>query len=148
MSSLESRIDDLYQRPLVEFIPARAALASELKGDDARRVKQLKKPTSAPWAVNQVYWHARPVFDRVLKSGSALRRAQIGALEGRTADVRGATGAHRQAVSDAVAKAISGIHAQGRTSLYDAVPYPGQAFAQTHPGSPPLPYKETRARAR
>jgi hypothetical protein len=106
MSSLESRIDDLYQRPLVEFIPARAALASELKGDDARRVKQLKKPTSAPWAVNQVYWHARPVFDRVLKSGSALRRAQLGALEGRTADVRGATGAHRQAVSDAVAKAI------------------------------------------
>ena len=106
MSSLESKIDELYQRPLDEFIPARSALASELKGDDARRVKQLKKPTNAPWAVNQVYWHARPVFDRALKSGTALRRAQIAALEGRTADVRGATDAHRQAVSAAVAKAI------------------------------------------
>jgi len=106
MSSLESKIDELYQRPLDEFIPARSALASELKGDDARRVKQLKKPTNAPWAVNQVYWHARPVFDRALKSGSALRRAQIAALEGRSADVRGATDAHRQAVSAAVAKAI------------------------------------------
>jgi len=106
MSALDSKIDDLYQRPLDEFIPARAALASELKGDDARRVKQLKKPTNAPWAVNQVYWRARPAFDRVLKSGTALRRAQITALEGRTADVRGATEAHRQAVSAAVAKAI------------------------------------------
>jgi hypothetical protein len=103
--SFDSQIDDLYRRPLDEFIEARAALASQLKGDEARRVKQLKKPTAVPWAVNQVYWHARPLFDRVLTSGNALRLAQIAALEGRSADVRGTTTAHRDAVASAVAKA-------------------------------------------
>src|SRR5712691_7484286 len=102
---LDSQIDDLYQRPLDQFIEARAALASQLKGDEARRVKQLKKPTAVPWAVNQVYWHARPLFDRVLTSGQALRLAQIAALEGRAADVRGATKTHRDAVVSAVTKA-------------------------------------------
>ena len=85
---LESKIDDLYRKPLNEFIPARSALASELKGDDGRRIKALKKPTLVPWAVNQVYWHARPIFDRVQASGADLRRAQIAALEGRKADVQ------------------------------------------------------------
>jgi hypothetical protein len=106
MSTLESRIDDLYRLPIDDFTPARAALAAELEGDEKSRVKQLKKPTGVPWAVNQVYWHARPVFDRTLKTGTALRHSQIAALEGRKADVRGATEAHRQAVSAAIAKAI------------------------------------------
>src|SRR4051794_6063858 len=95
VSALESGIDDLYRKPLDEFVAARSALASELKGDDSRRVKALKKPTLVPWAVNQVYWHARSVFDRVQESGADLRRAQIAALEGRKADVHGATDAHR-----------------------------------------------------
>ena len=138
MSSLDSKIDDLYQRPLDEFIPARAALASELKGDDARRVKQLKKPTNAPWAVNQVYWHARPAFDRVLKSGTALRRAQIAALEGRTADLRGATETHRQAVSAAVAKAIEIARGGNVHPSRDALirTFEALSLASTPPESP------------
>jgi hypothetical protein len=137
-SSLESKIDDLYQRPLDEFVPARAALASELKGDDARRVKQLKKPTNAPWAVNQVYWHARPAFDRVVKSGTALRRAQIAALEGRSADVRGASEAHRQAVSAAVAKAIEIARGENLHPSRDALTQTFEALslASTPPESP------------
>ena len=95
---LESKIDDLYRKPLNEFISARSALASEHKGDDGRRIKALKKPTLVPWAVNQVYWHARPIFDRVQASGADLRRAQIAALEGRKADVQAAAAAHRKAI--------------------------------------------------
>src|SRR5262245_55547176 len=87
MSSLDSRIDDLYQLSLDEFIPARAALASSLSGDEKTRVKQLKKPTSVPWAVNQLYWHARPLFDRIVKSGATLRQAQLAALGGKPTDV-------------------------------------------------------------
>lgn len=105
MSAIDPHIDALYQQPLSEFTAARAALASSLKGEDARRIKQLKKPTTTPWAVNQVFWHARPVFDRVMKAGQARRRAQIAALEGRTADVRATSEAHRDAVSAAVARA-------------------------------------------
>ena len=59
VSMLESKIDDLYQKPVDEFVSARSALASELKGDDAKRVNALKKPTIVPWAVNQVFWPAK-----------------------------------------------------------------------------------------
>lgn len=103
--SLDDQIGDLYARPLGEFVTARTALAKTLSGDAAKQVKALVKPTVVPWAVNQVYWHSRPLFDTVLKSGAALRRAQIAALEGRKADVRSATTEHRAAISAAVREA-------------------------------------------
>jgi len=105
MLPVESSIDDLYKGPLSEFVPARTRLAKTLTGPEAQRVKALKKPTLVPWAVNQVYWHARPVYDRLAKSGAALRSAQIAALSGRPPNVRGATESHRKAISEAVAEA-------------------------------------------
>jgi hypothetical protein len=104
--SLESKIDELYKGPLGEFVAARTALARTLKGEEARRVKALPKPTVVPWAVNQLYWHARPVYDRLASAGEKLRAAQIAALKGRAADVRPATEAHRNAVAGAVTEAL------------------------------------------
>lgn len=106
MPTLDSRIDDLYKLPPDEFVPARTALAKSLTGNEAKAVKALTKPTIVPWAVNQVYWHARDVYTRMLKAGEKLRDAQLTALKGRASDVRGATTAHRQAVGEA-AKAAS-----------------------------------------
>jgi hypothetical protein len=103
MPSLESHIDQLFQGPLDAFVPSRAALAKTLAGADAERVKRLQKPTAVPWAVNQVYWHARPVYDRLLEAGRRVRAAQIAALGGRSADVPAATDRHRRAGRDAVA---------------------------------------------
>lgn len=100
--SLESRIDDLYKLPQDDFVVARGALAKTLSGDEARRVKALVKPTIVPWSVNQVHWHARDVYTRLLKAGEKLRDVQLSALKGRTVDLRGATTAHRQAVGEAV----------------------------------------------
>ena len=105
MSELDSKIDDLYRQPLDAFTAARNALAKSLTGADAQRVRKLAKPAVVPWAVNQVYWRARATYDRLLKSGDRLRKAQIAALEGRSADVRDAGEAHRRAVADAVAQA-------------------------------------------
>jgi hypothetical protein len=105
LSALDSKIDDLYRQPLAEFTAARNALAKTLGGADAKRVRALPKPTVVPWAVNQVYWHARPLFDRVVTSGEQLRAAQIASLEGRRADVRAASDAHRQAIGEAVKEA-------------------------------------------
>jgi hypothetical protein len=105
VSALESSIDTLYKGPLEEFVSARTALAKSLSGSDAKRVKTLQKPAVVAWAVNQVYWHARPVYDRLLKSGKALRSAQIAALGGRSADVRGAGETHREAIAGAVKEA-------------------------------------------
>jgi hypothetical protein len=124
MPSLESGIDRLYQGPLDEFVAARTALAKTLTGAEAKRVKALQKPTAVPWAVNQVYWHARPVHDRLLKSGGALRSAQIAALGGRRADIKGAADAHRKAVAGAVAEAL-------RLSASSAVQPNADALTQT-----------------
>jgi hypothetical protein len=106
MSALDAMIDDLYRQPLDAFVDARNALAKTLSGDDAKQVRKLAKPTVVPWAVNQVYWHARPLFDAVMKTGERVRVAQVAALEGRKADVRGASEEHRRAVADAVREAV------------------------------------------
>ena len=105
MPSLESSIDRLYQGPLDAFVSARTALARTLSGEDGKRVKSLQKPAAVAWAVNQVYWHARPLYDRLIKGGGALRAAQIAALGGRSADLRGAADAHRKALAAAVKEA-------------------------------------------
>jgi len=121
MSALDTSIDDLYQQPLNEFTPARNALAKSLSGADAKRVRALPKPTLVPWAVNQVYWRARGAYDRLMKSGERLRAAQIAALEGRNADVRGATEAHRQAIAEAVREAERLAAATGSKPGADAL---------------------------
>src|SRR5262249_9408341 len=113
--SSESRIDDLYKLPPDEFVSARNALAKTLTGDDAKAVKALNKPTVLPWTVNQLYWHDRDVYTRLLKAGEKLRDAQLTALKGKSADVRSATNTHRQAVAQAVKAAselatAAGVH--------------------------------------
>ena len=65
MPALEQRIDDLYKQPLGTFVAARGALAREIGGSDARRVKGLAKPTAVPWALNQLYWRQRPTYERL-----------------------------------------------------------------------------------
>jgi hypothetical protein len=121
VATLDEQIDDLYRKPLDEFVQARSELARQLKGADAQRVKQLKKPTVVPWAVNQVYWHARSTFDRVQRAGAELRRAQIAALKGRAVDLRPATSAHHEAMTAAVAQATRYVDAAGAHPSRDAL---------------------------
>jgi hypothetical protein len=102
VAKIDQEIDALYQSLPSEFTASRTALAKTLTGDAARQVRSLKKPTAVPWAVNQVYWKARSIFDRVIERGRALRTAQIATLKGRTSDVRAAIDAHRHAVAEAV----------------------------------------------
>ena len=73
-------IDALFQLPLGEFTSARNALSAQLKKDgraaEAGEVKELAKPSISAWAVNQLYWQQRELFDRLLEAGERLRRAQ------------------------------------------------------------------------
>jgi len=110
---LDTKIDDLYRLPLAEFTATRNALAKTLTGDEAKRVRALVKPTLVPWALNQLFWKARPTYERLLKSGDALRKAQISALEGRGGDVRRASEAHRKALADALREATRLAEAEG-----------------------------------
>lgn len=147
MATLDAEIDRLYSGSLSEFVSARTELARTLGKDDARAVRKLVKPTVVPWAVNQVYWRARPIFDRMLKAGAHLRDAQVAALEGRATDVRAAEDAHRRALGDAVKRAediasIEDVHPPADVLLrtLEAIslrPEGGEAFGRlTKPLSP------------
>lgn len=120
-SSHDAAIDDLYKKPLGEFITARATLAKTLSGAEAAGIKKLTKPTVVPWAVNQVYWHARHLYDRLLKTGRALREAQVAALGGRKADLRAADEAHRKAIAEAVQQAERFGSVEGSRPASDAL---------------------------
>lgn len=105
--SLDTQIDQLYALPLDQFTAARNDLARARKGDSAAvaQVKALTKPSQVPWAVNLLYWKERATWKRLMAAGQALRKAQLAALEGRTADVRHADATHRDTLADAVATA-------------------------------------------
>ena len=143
--SIDAKIDDLYRQPLDGFVPARNALAKTLSGADATRVRALAKPTVVPWAVNQVYWHARHTYDRVIKSGERLRAAQIASLEGRRGtDVREAGEAHRRALADAVKEAEHLAAAAGASPAADALMRTFEALSLAS-GSPEPPGRLTKA---
>jgi hypothetical protein len=138
VSALDAKIDDLYRLPLAEFTAARNALAKSLSKGDAKLIKALAKPTVVPWAVNQLYWHARATYDRLMKSGEKLRAAQIAALEGRAADVRAASESHRRAISEAVAEAERLASASGAKPGADllARTFESLSLATSAPGQP------------
>lgn len=72
--------DGLYALALTDFTPSRDARAKELRGDVdlARRVKALRKPSTAAWVVNLLVRFEAGQVDQVLGLGAALRAAQEG----------------------------------------------------------------------
>jgi len=138
VSAVEDRIAELYKQPLADFTAARNALAKTLSGDEAKRVKALAKPNVVPWAVNQVYWRARGVYDRVLKTGERVRAAQIAALGGKASDVRAANDAHRHAIADAVAEAERLASAAGSKPAADQLARTFEAVSLA--AQPPEPH--------
>ena len=99
--------DRLYAEPLSGFTPARdAAARAASTGEDAdkalaTRIKSLRKPSVAAWAVNQVYWQQRDVYDRLMEAAGDLRAAHAAVLSGKRADVRESGKAHEEAIDAA-----------------------------------------------
>lgn len=96
----EEDVDALFSLPLSEFIGARNALAVRLKkagrGDEADQVKALAKPSISAWAVNQLYWQHRNVFDQLISTGQRFRKAQTAS---KVADIHEALDSRREALS-------------------------------------------------
>lgn len=86
--------EDLYGLPLDEFTPARDALAKELKAagqkEEAAKVKKLRKPSLAAWALNRVAREHPEAIDGLRQAGADLRAAQEEALAGDAGRVRDA----------------------------------------------------------
>jgi hypothetical protein len=118
--------DELYGLPQEQFVPERDALARRLRqeGDreGAARLKGLRKPTVAAWAVNQIIRTQRAAGRELAAAGEAVRGAQEAVLRGQgsAAELREASERERAAV-DALTMAARGLLSQGGGTLSDSV---------------------------
>jgi hypothetical protein len=113
-------IDELYQLPLDEFTAARNALAKST-GDAS--IKKLEKPNLAAWAVNQLFWQKRKLYDEVIKTSGQVRTAYKQKLAGKSADVRAAEVFHNEAMRKAKDAIRTILESAGNTAA-DAVMTP------------------------
>ena len=112
------RATDLYGLPLEEFTRARDALARELKRGDkkeaAAEVLALRKPPVFAWAINLAARRRPEVARALVKAGADLRKAQRGAVSGRSqGDLREATRAHRGLVDELTGAAHEALEERG-----------------------------------
>jgi fused signal recognition particle receptor len=127
----DSPLDRLYQLPLSEFVSARNALAKE-SGADAAEIRSLQKPSVPAWAVNQLYWQRRDVYDDLIARAQDLRATHDATLGGKRADLRGASRAHEDAVEAALKATLSLLAGDGQP----ATEATRQAVATTLRGLP------------
>ena len=109
---IDTEIDRLYQLPPDEFTPARNALA-RTAGTDAADVRRLSKPPLAAWAVNQLYWKRRDLYDALVDASTELRKTHTAILGGRRADLREASKAHEVALDAALKTALAILQEEG-----------------------------------
>lgn len=117
--ALDRQIDELYQLPLDGFTAARNALAKQA-GANGAQVKQLEKPNTAAWAVNQLFWQQRKLYDQLIEAASERRDAYRQMLAGKAVDAAHADAEHRAAIR-AAAQAARGILEKAGHSPTDAV---------------------------
>jgi hypothetical protein len=81
---LDRELDALYQLPLSDFVSARNALAKRLQKsgetEPAHAVKILAKPSVSAWALNQLYWTERGLFDELVAAAENVREAHARSL--------------------------------------------------------------------
>jgi hypothetical protein len=114
-NDLDAQLDALYAAPLSEFVGARDALSKSLgasgRKEDAARVKALKKPSAAAWAVNQLALDGAGLLAALETAGARLRK--------NPADVKDALRARREALNEAVKAAGRALSASGHSANSD-----------------------------
>jgi hypothetical protein len=79
--SYEEALQQLAQVPTGEFLAARKRLTAALRaqGDEhgAAQLAKRAKPVTSVWAVNQLYWQARPAFDAMLAAAARVRAGDL-----------------------------------------------------------------------
>jgi len=117
---VETEIGRLYELPPEGFVAARDQLGRRLResGDReaAERVRGLRRPTVAAWAVNQVARGRPELIAELLEAGDRLRQAQRRALSGLRDSGLRAAAAERRELLDRLLAAATGVLVQaGRT---------------------------------
>lgn len=110
-------VDALFEGDLETFVARRDELVKQLKADGhaevAAAVKQLRKPTTLVWSLNQVARANRDAVDDLVRAGREVRAAQARAVQGKdTGTLRSTTNDWRnrvRALAVEVAK-LAGAH--------------------------------------
>jgi len=102
----------LYAVPLSEFVQERDALASRLRDagqkDESAKIKSLRKPSVAVWALNQLARRQPDEVAELIRTGDRLRAAQEETLQGGdTADLRTAASERNRLVTRLAEEAAS-----------------------------------------
>jgi hypothetical protein len=133
---VDEAIDHLYGLPLDRFTAERDELARRLRQEGARadgdRVKALRKPSVAAWAVNRVARGDADGVHTLLASVDELREAQADAVRGDAARFRDAAEAHRVALDRLADEGVAALEEAGgaSASIADRVRQTLQAAAQ------------------
>jgi hypothetical protein len=109
--------DRLYAEPLAGFTAARDAAAKAAGKELAARVKSLKKPSVAAWAVNLVVRREGDQIDQVLALGDSLRAA----AESMSADDLRSLTRQRRQLTNALAGAARDLAREQDVRLTDSV---------------------------
>ena len=108
---LDAQLDALYAAPLSEFVGTRDALSKSLgasgRKEDAARVKSLKKPSAAAWAVNHLALDGSGLLGALETAAARLRK--------KPADVKDALRARREALNEAARAAGRALAASGHS---------------------------------
>jgi hypothetical protein len=116
---LESELDLLFRVLPSETVEWRGKLVARLAraGDKAAaaRVKALKRPTPAAWAINQLHFEDRALLDRAVQAAEGVRA--LHARDGVSADaLRAAMAEQRSATSAVVDAALRRLERAGLPS--------------------------------
>ena len=113
MAGLRSIAQELYGRPLSDFIAARKEAADGADDKElAQQVKALRKPSAAAWAVNALARERAELVEEVVELGEQLRDAQSDSDGSRT---RLLDRARRDLTRQALDEASELIQASGGT---------------------------------
>jgi hypothetical protein len=119
-ADVEVIIDSLYALEPEAFTAARDQHAAELRGagerDAAKRVKALRRPTVAAWAVNQVVRRHPDKVDELLRVTDELGATQRDALTGGQRDLRAVSERRQEQLDQLLTLARQVIDDSGRSS--------------------------------
>lgn len=80
-SEYDEAVQTLYRAPQPTFVAERQRLSLQLKSDGdkagAAALAKLPRPSISAWAVNQLFWHARPTFDEMFETAAQLRSGKL-----------------------------------------------------------------------